>query len=89
MKTLVARLDETEASLSDATSDKKALADKIDALQAANTNLKGEVSNAQADVAQSKNNQAEMLARVNTIMRRKFYADSLRENFNENLEADQ
>lgn len=28
----------------------------------------------------------EMLARVNTLMRRKFYADSLRENFNENLE---
>lgn len=28
----------------------------------------------------------EMLARVNTIMRRKFYADSLRDNFNENLE---
>ena len=70
MKTLVDRLDETEASLSDATSDKKALADKIDALQAANTNLKGEVSNAQADVAQSKNNQAEMLARVNQLMER-------------------
>jgi two-component system cell cycle response regulator len=28
----------------------------------------------------------EMLARVNTSLRRKFYADSLRENFNENLE---
>ncbi len=28
----------------------------------------------------------EMLARVNTLMRRKFYADSLRDNFNENLE---
>jgi len=28
----------------------------------------------------------EMLARVNTIMRRKFYSDSLRDNFNENLE---
>lgn len=30
--------------------------------------------------------QQEMLARVNTIMRRKFYADNLRDNFNENLE---
>ena len=28
----------------------------------------------------------EMHARVNTLLRRKFYADSLRENFNENLE---
>ncbi len=28
----------------------------------------------------------EMQARVNTLLRRKFYADSLRENFNENLE---
>lgn len=28
----------------------------------------------------------EMKARVNTLLRRKFYADSLRENFNENLE---
>ncbi len=28
----------------------------------------------------------EMRARVNTLLRRKFYADSLRENFNENLE---
>lgn len=28
----------------------------------------------------------EMLARVNTSMRRKFYADNLRDNFNENLE---
>ena len=70
MKALTARLDETEASLSDAISDKKALSEELDALHAANANLKEEVFHAQAEVSQSKNNQTEMLARVNQLMDR-------------------